>query len=65
MKTPKRVEALMAIVYIALLFQSIMQATARYRANNLQNLPKIKYAKRDLINPTYEFLTYLLEPFVL
>ena len=64
LKTPKRVEALMAIVYIALLFQSIMQATARYRANNLQNLPKIKYAKRDLINPTYEFLTYLLEPFV-
>ena len=64
LKTPKRVEALMSIVYIALLFQSIMQAMARYRANKVKILPKIKYAKRELNNPTYELLVYLLQPFV-
>ena len=65
LKTPKRVEALLAFVYIALMFQSIMQAIARYRASKIPNLPKIKYAKRKLENPTYELLAYLLEPFVL
>ena len=64
LKTPKRIEALLAFVYIALLFQSIMQAMARYRSEKLSNLPKIKYAKRKLENPTYELLVYLLEPFV-
>lgn len=65
LKTPKRIEALLAFVYIALMFQSIMQAFARYRVMKIQNLPKIKYAKRKLENPTYELIAYLLEPFVL
>ena len=65
LKTPKRVGALMSLVYIALLFQSIMQAIARYRMKQLPILPKIKYAKRKLENPTYELLVYLLRPFVI
>jgi len=65
LKTPKRIEALLAFVYIALMFQSIMQAIARYRAMKIPNLPKITYAKRKLENPTYELIAYLLEPFVL
>ncbi len=65
LKTPKRIEALLAFVYIALMFQSIMQAIARYRTMKIPNLPKIKYAKRKLENPTYELIAYLLEPFVL
>ena len=36
LKTSKRVEALMSLVYIALLFQSIIQAMARYRAKICQ-----------------------------
>jgi hypothetical protein len=43
---------------------TIMQAMARYRANRVKNIPKIKYAKRELNNPMYELLVYLLQPFV-
>jgi len=53
----------MALVYVALLFQSIMQAMARHRVKVLGELPKIKYAKRKLDEPTYDLLTYLLTPF--
>lgn len=63
LKTPKKIAALMSLVYIALMFQSIMQAMGRYRASLKYNLPKIKYAKRKLKNPTYELICYLLEPF--
>lgn len=62
-KTPQRVEALMSLVYIALLFQSIMQAMARYRAKLFFELPKIEYAKRKLENPTYDLIAHLLWPF--
>jgi len=63
LKTPGRIEALMSLVYIALLFQSIMQAMARYRAKKIPNLPKISYAKRTLENPTYDLMVHLLRPF--
>jgi len=63
LKKPGRVEGLLALVYVALLFQSIMQAMARHRAKVLGELPKIKYAKRKLDEPTYELLAYLLTPF--
>ena len=63
LKKPGRVEGLMALVYVALLFQSIMQAMARHRVKVLGELPKIKYAKRKLDEPTYDLLTYLLTPF--
>lgn len=63
LKTPGRVEALMSLVYIALLFQSIMQAMARFKAKNIPNLPKISYAKRTLENPTYDLIVHLLRPF--
>ena len=53
----------MSLVYIALMFQGIMQAMARHRENIWEKLPKIKYAKRDLENPTYELLENLLAPF--
>lgn len=65
LKTPKRIEALLAVVYIALMFQSIMQAIARYRTKSILDLPIIRYAKRRLENPTYELLAYLIQPFVL
>jgi transposase len=63
LKSPLRIDALMSLVYIALMFQGIMQAMARHRENILEKLPKIKYAKRDLENPTYELLENLLAPF--
>jgi len=63
LKKPGRVEGLVSIVYIALLFQSVMQAMARYRAKIIGVLPKIRYAKRNLEDPTYDLLTYLLAPF--
>lgn len=63
LKKPGRVEGLMALIYIALLLQSIMQAMARHRARILGDLPKIRYAKRKLDEPTYDLLTYLLTPF--
>ncbi len=63
LKKPGRIEGLMALVYVALLFQSIMQAMARHRAKVLGELPKIKYAKRKLDGPTYDLVTYLLTPF--
>jgi len=62
-KTPQRIEALMALVYIALLFQSIIQSMARYRSRMIFELPKLKYAKRKLENPTYDLIEYLLRPF--
>jgi transposase len=62
-KTPQRIEAIMALVYIALLFQSIMQSMARYRSRLIFELPKIKYAKRKLENPTYDLIEHLLRPF--
>ena len=63
LKKPDRVEGIMALVYVALLFQSIMQAMARHRVKVLGELPKIKYAKRKLDEPTYDLLAYLLTPF--
>ena len=63
LKTPQRVEALMSLVYIALLFQSIIQAMARYRAKKMSSLPKIAYAKRKLENPTYDLMVHLFHPF--
>jgi len=63
LKTPKRIEALMSLVYVALLFQSIMQAMARYRAAKMSNLPKIAYAKRKLENPTYDLMVHLFRSF--
>jgi len=63
LKIPGRIEALMSLVYIALLFQSIIQAMARYRAKNIPDLPKIEYAKRKLENPTYDLIVHLFEPF--
>lgn len=63
LKIIRRINALTSLVYIALMFQSIMQAMARHRAKLLGELPKIKYAKRNLKNPTYELLICLLDPF--
>ena len=63
LKTPKRIEALMSLVYIALLFQSIIQAMARHRASKMSALPKIAYAKRKLENPTYDLMVHLFHPF--
>lgn len=63
LKKTGRIEGLMALVYVALLLQSIMQAMARHRVKVLGDLPKIKYAKRKLDDPTYDLLTYLLTPF--
>ena len=65
LKTPKRIEALLGFVSIALMFQFIMQTGARYRAMKFPNLPKITYVKRKLENPTYERIVYLLKPFIL
>jgi len=62
-KIPEQIEALMSLVYIALLFQSIIQAMARYRAKKNRNLPKNAYAKRKLKNPTYDLIIYLFDPF--
>jgi len=63
LKIPERIEALMSLVYIALMFQSIIQAMARFRAKNIPDLPKIEYAKRKLENPTYDLIVHLFEPF--
>jgi transposase len=63
LKKPVRVKGLLSLVYVALLFQSIMQAIARHRAKLVGELPKIRYAKRKLDEPTYDLLTYLLAPF--
>jgi len=63
LKKPIRVEGLLSLIYIALLFQSVMVAMARQRVKLIGELPKIKYAKRTLDNPTYDLLTFLLAPF--
>ena len=63
LKLPERIEALMMLVYIALLFQAIMQAMARFKVQNLFELPKIRYAKQSLENLTYELLEWLFKPF--
>ena len=63
LKKPVRVKGLLSLVYVALFFQSIMQAIARHRAKLVGELPKIRYAKRKLDEPTYDLLTYLLAPF--
>ena len=63
LKKPVRIEGLMSLVYVALLFQSVMQAMARHRTKVVGELPKIRYAKRKLDEPTYDLLTYLLAPF--
>lgn len=64
LKLPERIEALMMLVYIALLFQAIMQAMARFRVQNLFELPKIRYAKQSIENPTFDLLEWLFKPFV-
>jgi len=63
LKKPIRVEGLMSLIYIAMLFQSVMVAMARQRVKLIGELPKIQYAKRTLDDPTYDLLTFLLAPF--
>jgi len=65
LKLPVRIEALMMLAYIALLFKAIIQAMARTRASSMEELPKIRYAKRPMDNPTYELLEWLFKPFVM
>lgn len=65
LKLPVRIEALIMLAYIALLFQAIMQAMARTRVSSMEILPKIRYAKQSVDNPTYELLVWLFKPFVM
>jgi transposase len=64
LKNTDRIEALMMLAYIAALFQAVMQAMARHRAQNFFELPKIRYAKRSMDNPTYGLLEWMFKPFV-
>jgi len=64
LKNPDRIEALMMLTYIGLLFQSIIQAMARERAKNFFELPIIELAKWTMENPTYGLIKWLFKPFV-
>lgn len=64
LKNPDRIEALMMLTYIALLFQAVIQAMARDRSLNFFELPHIEYAKRPMDNPTYGLIEWLFKPFL-